>query len=508
MWKIKKIPVSQNFRKEYFIFAIGGCILSSGHPPVAIPYIMVFVLASIGSYWYSNKPSSQESFFYGWFFGFGYFFFSLVWIIEPFLVRPNETGILAPFALIFLTASMSIFWGIAFWITAQKNNYRNKFVSLFKLAACLSLAELARSYLFTGFPWVIFGVAFVETPLGQSLSLFGPYWLTAMIILFSFLSIIGLKGLLVAIMGFFLFFFYGESRIENNEQFEPSVKIRIVQPNILQKIKWDQELGDSHLNKLFKLSENNLEEIDLIIWPETAVQFFLEHDKEFAKKVSERLGKVIILGARKYLKEQKKLFNSAYLLNESGQLKASYDKKHLVPFGEYIPFAILMKKVGLAAFVGNGITGFTEGDIQNSMSLGSIPVFAILICYESIFSYEVDENISEVEWLVHLTNDAWFGSYSGPQQHLMHLQARAIEQGLPVFRSANTGISALIDPYGRIIHRLDLNTEGYIDAQLLKKIGLTPYSNWGAKKWNTLLFCLIVLSLTLCFIRDNWISKK
>ena len=90
----------------------------------------------------------------------------------------------------------------------------------------------------------------------------------------------------------------------------------------------------------------------------------------------------------------------------------------------------------------------------------------------------------------------------------MHLQARAIEQGLPVFRSANTGISALIDPYGRIIHRLDLNTEGYIDAQLLKKIGLTLYSNWGAKKWNTLLCCLIVLSITLCFIRDNWISKK
>ena len=508
MWKIKKILVYKNFRKEYFIFSIGGCVLSLAHPPVAMPYIMVFVLASVGWYWYRKMPSSQESFFCGWLFGFGYFFFSLLWIIEPFLVRPNDTGILAPFALIFLAASMSIFWGLAFWITSQKNNYRNKFVSLFKLAACFSLAELLRSYLFTGFPWVIFGVAFVETPIGQSLSLFGPYWLTAMIILFSFLSITGFKGILIAITGFFLLFLYGESRITDNEQFEPSVKIRIVQPNILQKLKWDQELGDSHLNKLFKLSENNIEEIDLIIWPETAVQFFLEQDREFAKKVSERLGKVIILGARKYLRDQKKLFNSAYLLNETGQIQASYDKKHLVPFGEYIPFATLIKKVGLVAFASNGITGFTEGNTQNSMTIGNIPAFAILICYESIFSYEVDENISEVEWLIHLTNDAWFGSYSGPQQHLMHLQARAIEQGLPVFRSANTGISAFIDPYGIIINRLDLNTEGYIDAKLSKKIESTLYSNWGAKKWNTLLFCLIVLSIILCFIKVDQLSKN
>ena len=508
MWKIKKIPVFQNFRKEYFIFSIGGFLLSLAHPPVAIPYIVLFVLASIGWYWYRNKPSSQESFFCGWFFGFGYFFLSLLWIIEPFLVRPNETGILAPFALILLTASMSVFWGLAFWSATKKNNYSNKFVSLFKLAACLSLAEILRSYLFTGFPWVIFGIAFVETPIGQSLSLCGPYWLTAMIILFSFLSITGSKGFLIAITGFFLFFLYGENRISDNKQFEPSVKIRIVQPNIPQKLKWDQELGDSHLDKLFKLSGKNLEEIDLIIWPETAVQFFLEHNKEFAKNISERLGKVIVLGARKYLRDQKKLFNSAYLLNETGQLQASYDKKHLVPFGEYIPFALLMKKVGLVAFAGNGITGFTEGQIHNSMTIGKIPAFAILICYESIFSYEVDENISDVEWLIHLTNDAWFGSYSGPQQHLMHLQARAIEQGLPSFRSANTGISAFIDPYGRIIHSLDLNTEGYIDAHLSKKIGTTLYSNWGAKKWNTLLFCLIVLSIILCFIKDGGRSEN
>ena len=508
MWINKKITFFQNFRIKYFVYIIGGLALSLAHPPVFIPYIILFVLACIGWYWYNSRPSYLESFSCGWLFGFGYFFSSLLWITEPFLVRPKETGIYAPFALIFLAATLSIFWGFAFWGATPRNNFENKFGSLFKLAACLSLAELLRSYLFTGFPWVVFGVAFVETPIGQSLALFGPYWLTSIIIFLSFISITGSKGILIGITGFLMLFLYGENRIVKDEHLKPAVQVRIVQPNISQELKWKQELASSHLEKLFKLSKNNINEIDLIIWPETAVQFFLEHEKGFAIKVSESLGKVIVLGARKYLSSKKQLFNSAYLLNEAGQVKTSYDKKHLVPFGEYIPFGTLLKKVGIVGLASNGITGFTKGTKPNIMTVGNLPPFAIIICYESIFSYELDENISEVDWLIHLTNDAWFGSYSGPQQHLMQLQARAIEQGLPVLRSANTGISALIDPYGRISHRLDLNTEGYLDVHLSKKLPFTIYSNWGAKRWNILLFSLIVLIISLCFIREIFSQRK
>ena len=490
-------------RNNCFVFALGGAILSTAHPPISIPYIAIFVLASISIYWHNMKPNPRSSFFLGWFFGFGHFFFSLMWITEPFLVKPKETGILAPFALFLLAASLSIFWGLAFWSASQKNDYKYRLRSLLKLGALLSLAELLRSFMFTGFPWGLLGVAFVETPLGQSLALFGPYWLSSIVIILSFIILTGYKGFSIAVLGFGILFLYGENRKKDVSFVEQAVKVRVVQPNIDQKLKWKPELASSHIEKLFELSQNDLEEVDLIIWPETAVQFFLEYQKNFSDQVFQRVGKIMILGARKYIREKNELFNSAYVLDEIGQIHSSYDKKHLVPFGEYIPFAEIMKKFGVKGLASNGISGFTIGQRSSQMQIGDIPAFGIMICYESIFSHEVDQNMLGVDWLIHLTNDAWFGSYSGPQQHLMQSQARAIEQGITIFRSANTGISAVIDQYGRIVHKLDLNTEGYFDANLSKKLGTTLYSGWGAKSWNTLLFSLIVLIIILCFIKKD-----
>ena len=499
MWIVNRPNFLLLLKTDYLIFSIGGVLLSAAHPPLSIPYVTVLVLASIGQYWYRKKPNHGESFLCGWLFGLGYFSFSLVWIIEPFLVKPHETAIFAPFALILLTASLSIFWGFAFWGASLKNDYGSKFWSLVQLAAFLSLAELLRSFIFSGFPWVILGIAFVDTSLGQNLSLFGPYWLTSLIIFLSFISLSGFRGVLISLIGFMALFFYGESRFKDIENLEPTVKVRVVQPNIDQRLKWKPELSALHLEKLFDLSTDNLELVDLVIWPETAIQLFLENQEDFSHQVSEEIGKPIILGARKYVRERHELFNSAYVLDHLGQIQNSYDKKHLVPFGEYVPFSSLMSKLGVKIFTSNGISGFTVGQRQSQMRAdGKIPPFTIMICYESIFSYEVDESTLGVDWLIHLTNDAWFGSYSGPQQHLMHSQARAIEQGLPLIRSANTGISVLIDPYGRIIRRLDLNVEGHFDADLSKKLDFTIYSIWGAKNWNSLLFSLIVLTIFLC----------
>ena len=484
---------------HHFVYILGGSILSIANPPISVPYVIIFVLAIISLYWCSKKPNPKQSFFLGWFLGFGYFFFSLMWITEPFLVRPKETGILAPFALILLTASLSIFWGIAFWCSSLKNDYRSKFMSLFRLATFFSLAEILRSFIFTGFPWVIFGVAFVETPLGQSLAIFGPYWLTAIIIFLSCLMLTGFRGTIIAVVGFTTLFLYGANRTNKIVNSQPTVKVRTVQPNIDQKDKWIPELSSSHLEKLFSISKRNLEEVDLVIWPETAVQFFLEYKRDFSEQISKEIGRPIILGARKYKKDKNELFNSAYILDQMGEIQNSYDKKHLVPFGEYIPFSTFINKINLKGLASDGITGFTIGKGESRMKIDGIPPFAIMICYESIFSYEIDFNTKGVDWLIHLTNDAWFGSYSGPQQHLMHSQARAIEQGLPVLRSANTGISAFIDPYGRIVQKLDLNSEGYFDSVLPDKLKTTIYSSWGAKNWNILLVSLIVLMGYLCF---------
>ena len=437
------------------------------------------------------------------FFGFGYFTFSLVWIIEPFLVEPNITVILAPFVLIILSGILSLFWGSAFFFSSYKNDFKIKNISLFKLAICFSSAEILRSYLFTGFPWVLLGLAFIDTPISQALSIFGPYWLTSVIIFLCLIIPIGKIGILLSITGFSLLNIYGSYRDNYVLDEEINKQIRIIQPNILQKNKWKKDLEEVNFSKLIKLSNINSENVDILIWPETSVPFFLEYKKNFQNIIFNTISKPIILGARRYDKSSNKLYNSAYYLNANGKVEQIYDKKHLVPFGEFVPFNNILNIFVETGIENNGITGFSVGKKTNEIVIDNSIKISLFICYESIFSSEIDSNIINSDFIVHLTNDAWFGSFNGPQQHIIQIRARAIEQGLSVLRSANTGISALIDPYGKILKKIPLNIEGYLDVKIPKKIDETLYSKFGSKNWNLFLICLFALFYFLCFKKSN-----
>ena len=411
--------------------------------------------------------------------------------------------IFAPFALLFLSALLSLFWGIAFFFSSYKNDYFNKKKSLLKLIILLSFAEFLRSFLFTGFPWVLLGLVFIDTPISQALSIFGPYWLTFIIIFLSLIIPLGFSGIILSLVGFSFLNLFGLSRYDTIHYDESFNEIRIIQPNIAQKVKWKKELGETHFNKLVQLSNKNASNVDLLIWPETSVPSFLEYKRSFPKDISSKIDNPIILGVRRYDKDTNKLFNSAYFLSSDGQTKQIYDKKHLVPFGEYVPF---IKFINVFVDIGeenNGITGFSVGEKTNELIISDTKTFAVFICYESIFSNEVDRNITNSDLIIHLTNDAWFGSYSGPQQHIVHMKARAIEQGLPVIRSANTGISGLIDPYGKIIEKIPLNLEGYLDVRIPKKLEKTLYSEFGSLNWHILLISLFALLYILCFKREN-----
>ncbi len=382
---------------------------------------------------------------------------------------------------------------------------KNKKISLFKLAICLSLAEILRSHLFTGFPWVLLGLAFIDTPISQVLSIFGPYWLTSIIIILCFIILTGKTGILISITGFFLLNIYGLYRDNNEVDDVINKQIRIIQPNILQKNKWKKDLEEVNFSKLIKLSNKNSKNVDILIWPETSLPFFLEYKKNFKKIILNNISKPIILGARRYDKNSNKLYNSAYYLNENGKVEQIYDKKHLVPFGEFVPFNNFLNIFVETGIDNNGITGFSVGTKTNEIIIDNSIKISLFICYESIFSNEIDVNTVNSDFIVHLTNDAWFGSYSGPQQHIVQIRARAIEQGLPVLRSANTGISALIDPYGKILKKIPLNIEGYLDVKIPKKIDKTLYSKFGSKNWNLLLICLFALFYFLCFKKNKYI---
>ena len=504
MWIINKDNLHKIKNLDFNLPLILGVFLSLANPPFSFPYIIVVALVVIGNYWLKKNYSPKKSFFFGFLFGFGYFTFSLVWIIEPFLVEPNLTVILAPFALIFLSGVLSFFWGSAFFFSSYKNDFKNKKISLFKLAICLSLAEILRSHLFTGFPWVLLGLAFIDTPISQVLSIFGPYWLTSIIIILCLIIPTGKTGILLSIIGFSLLNIYGLYRDNNKVDDEINKQIRIIQPNILQKNKWKKDLEEVNFSKLIKLSNKNSKNVDLLIWPETSVPFFLEYKKNFQNIILNNISKPIILGARRYDKNSNKLYNSAYYLNENGKVEQIYDKKHLVPFGEFVPFNNFLNIFVETGIENNGITGFSVGTKTNEIIIDNSIKISLFICYESIFSNEIDANTVNSDFIVHLTNDAWFGSYNGPQQHIVQIRARAIEQGLPVLRSANTGISALIDPYGRILKKIPLNIEGYIDVKIPKKIDETLYSKFGSKKWNLLLICLFALFYFLCFKKSKY----
>ena len=503
MWTISKDNLHKIKNLDFIFPLILGAFLSLGNPPFSFPYIILIVLVVIGYFWLKKNYSPKKSFFFGFFFGFGYFTFSLVWIIEPFLVEPTITVILAPFVLIILSGILSLFWGSAFFFSSYKNDFKNKNISIFKLAICFSSAEILRSFLFTGFPLVLLGLAFIDTPISQALSIFGPYWLTSVIIFLCLIIPIGKIGILLSITGFSLLNIYGLYRDNYVLDEEINKQIRIIQPNILQKNKWKKDLEEVNFSKLIKLSNINSENVDILIWPETSVPFFLEYKKNFQNVIFNTISKPIILGARRYDKSSNKLYNSAYYLNANGKVEQIYDKKHLVPFGEFVPFNNFLKIFVETGIENNGITGFSVGTKTNEIIIDNSIKISLFICYESIFSSEIDSNIINSDFIVHLTNDAWFGSFNGPQQHIIQIRARAIEQGLSVLRSANTGISALIDPYGKILKKIPLNIEGYLDVKIPKKIDETLYSKFGSKNWNLFLICLFALFYFLCFKKSN-----
>ena len=303
MWKLNKSYYFNITYFDLFFSLILGCLLSLANPPFSFPYIIIPIFAIIGYYWLNKHFNLLRSFFYGFFFGFGYFICSLVWIVEPFLIEPNFKVIFAPFALILLSLILSFFWGSSFYLASFKNDFKNKKNSLLKLIIFFSLAEFLRSFLFTGFPWVLLGLAFIDTPISQTLSIFGPYWLTFIIVFLCFIIPTGFIGIIISITGFFLLNFYGLYRFDKVQYDFTNKQIRIIQPNIAQKNKWKKELSEIHFNKLVKLSNKNSENVDILIWPETAVPFFLEYKKNFSNIMIENVSKPIILGARRIIKQ-------------------------------------------------------------------------------------------------------------------------------------------------------------------------------------------------------------
>lgn len=464
-----------------FASAALGAIGAFGQAPHGYWGATVLALILIVPVFLASETRARAG-WVGWFFATGYFAHALSWIIEPFQVDAERHAWMAPFALVFMAGGLALFWAVAFRLSRHVGATAMRQSIL--LVVTLSLAELARGYVLTGFPWAGVAQIWMDTPMAQLLSLVGPYGLNALTYAVAFpigaalvqerrLQALARPLSFAAVM---VVLAMGYASMRPRVQDGPHT-VRVVQPNAPQHQKWDPAYAPLFFARQIEYSAA-LPRPDLIVWPETAVPAWLGSAQPYLAAITDAAqGVPVVLGIQRG--DGPRIFNSMVYLDEAGRQSGLYDKHHLAPFGEYVPLGDLMGRFGVYGLAATTGHGFSAGPGPDLLDIGKLGKALPLICYEAVFPQGVNGAPGRADFLLQITNDAWFGTRSGPFQHLAQARMRAIEQGLPMIRSANTGISAMIDPLGQVTASLALGKAGYVDAILPQPQRPTVYSHIG-----------------------------
>jgi apolipoprotein N-acyltransferase len=474
---------------------------------VAFPMVLLMLEAI-------ERKLRLQSFFLGWCFGFGYFIVTLHWIGFAFLVDAEAYLWMMPFAVGGLAAAMAVYWGLAaLCVTLSR---RKGLPAALVFAVSLAGFEYLRGVLFTGFPWAAPGLASDGMgAVAQTASLWGMPALTLLIVAWAATWPFIFCGprlhrvtavLIIATLP--LCWAWGSYRLQHGAVANvDGVRIRIIQPNISQDIKWRDENVQAIFAQLLEMSARAAAEGTSpthIIWPETAVSFLIDESAVAKVELAKLLGgsKTLVTGAlRRDINmsgdgEENKVYNSILIFDGSGNVVARYDKWRLVPGGEFLPFEWLLEPLGFRKVV--TVPGsFAAGPGPVSLAIPGAPDAGFGVCYEAIFPDYFVDPVKRPGWLVNVTNDGWFGNSTGPYQHLAQARLRTIEQGLPMVRAANTGISAVIDPYGRIISSLPLSEPGILDTSLPQSLPATFFADYGELIFFSALLLLLVLGFIL-----------
>jgi apolipoprotein N-acyltransferase len=461
--------------------------------------VMVWLIDGAGAGRGRGVPAAAMA---GWWFGLGYFVVGLYWIGNAFLVDASTFAWLMPFAVLGLPAFLALYTALGFAVA--RLIWTRDGSRLLALAASLTISEWLRGHAVSGFPWNAFGYALTEPlALAQTGSLIGLWGLTFLsVVIFASPAVLidatsrGRRPWIAPVMALALLaamaIFGGVRLAQQPTTLVANTKLRIMQPNLQQDVKFNYAAKAEVMQKYLTLSDRasgpqstGVRDANILIWPESAFPFFLTREPDAMAEIADLLpqGTVLITGAVRApdLPPGVKItraYNSIYVIDHDGSVLSVYDKLHLVPFGEYLPFQNLLEKLGLEQLT-RVQGGFIPGTIRRTLDVPNAPRALPLICYEAIFPGDVASNDDRPGWIINLTNDGWFGISTGPHQHLQQVRLRAIEEGLPVVRAANTGISAVIDPLGRIVAQLGLGIEGVLDAGLPAAIPPTVYARLG-----------------------------
>jgi len=471
-----------------------GALAAGALPPVDLtPLLLISFTALV---WLADARSARgDAFLLGWSFGFGFFVAGLYWIGAALLVDIDSFWWLMPFAVLGIPAGLAIFTGVAVLLAGEANRrfQLRGSARILTLAMAWVVMEWLRGHILTGFPWNLVGYAWSGAFPGsdamlQTTAIVGIYSLSLITVTaaalparladfdrdrhWAIVAAVALVG--IPLLG-------GAARLMTATNASvPGITIRLVQPSIPQTLKSDPNAQVDNFRRLMALSTNSGgTPISAVVWPEAAAPPFLERNEELRRDMAAAMpgGALLLLGDERTdapPARPEHVWNGLVALAANGDVIGAYNKFHLVPFGEYVPLRSVLpiKKIT------PGTLDFSAGLGPHTLELPGLPAADPLICYEIIFPGEVIDEAHRPGWFLNITNDAWYGLTSGPFQHFAIARVRAVEEGLPLMRAANNGISAAVDPYGRVLSRLGLDEIGALDVKLPQALPVTIYGQF------------------------------
>ena len=492
----------QNMRlmaKSILLFVLGGLGAFAFAPYYYIPLLWIGLLLLMR--FLILATSKKQIFLLAFSYGAGLGAVSLSWICHALTVDGGAFAFLIPISLVGLGFFMGIFYAIPACVSFFFKTPVSRWLAF---ASSFVFFEWVRSWLLTGFPWNLLGNIWTGfLPFLQTASFVGVYGLSLItILLFTSLALLPVKRYFISTIVLFclLSMAGGLQLYDANKETVWGIKLRLVQPNIPQSLKWDPVKAQDNYSTLLRLSRENNDDITHVIWPESALPFYPDIDQvETVRLMSAvRQGGTLMTGGLRVVNLQKRqLANSLFVFDDRANMLAYYDKSHLVPFGEYMPLRDLLKIDKIVPIPSDCV----RGDGVKTLYVPKAPLVAPLVCYEVIFPGHVVDKKRRPEWILNITNDAWYGLTAGPYQHLSIAQMRAVEEGLPLVRATNNGVSAVINPYGEIIASLGLGEPGVVDSFLPRAQKRTVYAEHGNKV--PLLFVLGVFLLALIKARKK-----
>jgi apolipoprotein N-acyltransferase len=474
---VARVAALRGLRADLAALGLGAVAALALPPLYALPVLLVSfpcLLAQIDA-----VPGPAVAARRAWWFGFGLHLVGLYWITEAILIEAARFWWFVPIAVPALAATLAAFIAAAAWVARFA---RAGWPRVLALAGAWMLADIARQFVGTGFPWNLLGSVWEFPGLPgdvfiQPAALVSVHGLTLLTVALALTPALSWRWRSAGVVLLVAWAVFGVARLQQPGLAAPGLNVVLVQGNVAEGQKWDRTLLDSIFERYLRLTLEGMARSGsgpaVVVWPETASPFLLQRDALARQYISQAArGAPALIGALRY-DAAGGLRNSLFALTDSGSVVGFYDKWHLVPFGEYQPTWF---PAGIQVVPGGGLSA---GPGPRTLHIPGLPAAGPLICYEAIFPGQVVDAADRPAWMVNITNDAWFGDSSGPRQHLAAARMRAVEEGLPLLRAANTGITAAFDAKGHELARLERATAGTLVVALPPALPATPFARFG-----------------------------